>query len=384
MPTETKHLYLGVMSGTSLDAIDCAIVEFDSKHNFKLINHYSHPIPDSLRTVLFSLTQPQIDEINLLAEMDVKLGELIASACLIAIKQAKLEPSQITAIGSHGQTIRHYPQGNFNTSLQIGDANIICERTGILTIADFRRRDMAAGGQGAPLVPPFHAAIFQHQSIFRCIVNIGGIANITCLPAVSTNPTYNLITGFDTGPGNTLMDIWCKEHLNCPYDKNGDLASSGVVSEELLQQMLKDPYFLLDFPKSTGREYFGKNWLSSFISNKYNLNKLQLKLDILATITELTAHSISKEITTAIPESKEVLICGGGAKNSYLLKRIKYYLPEKQITPSDNFGVPAQWVESMAFAWFAKQTHNKLTSNLPSVTGAKHAVILGAIYQNNI
>jgi anhydro-N-acetylmuramic acid kinase len=384
MSIKNSQLYLGVMSGTSLDAIDCAIVEFDSKQNFKLINHYSHPIPESIRTVLFSLTQPQINEVNLLAEMDVKLGELIALACLEAIKQAKLLPNQISAIGSHGQTIRHYPQGNFNTSLQIGDANIICERTGIITIADFRRRDMAAGGQGAPLVPPFHAAIFQHQSISRCIVNIGGIANITCLPALSINPNNSLITGFDTGPGNTLMDLWCKEHLNCSYDENGELASSGMVSEELLQEMLNDPYFSLNFPKSTGREYFGKNWIKSSISNKYNLNNQQLKLNILATLTELTACSISKEINTAIPESKEIIICGGGAKNSYLLKRLKHYLAEKQIKPSDSIGVPAQWVESMAFAWLAKQTHNKLTSNLPSVTGAKHSVILGAIYQNNI
>jgi len=382
MSKQHKQLYLGVMSGTSLDAIDCALVEFDSKHNFKLVHHYSHPIPEDLRALLFSLTQPQADEINLLAEMDVKLGELIATTCLQALKQTQIKPSQITAIGSHGQTIRHYPQGDFNTSLQIGDANIICERTGILTIADFRRRDMAAGGQGAPLVPPFHAAVFQHQTLSRCIVNIGGIANITCLPALSLNSEHHLIRGYDTGPGNTLMDLWCKEHLNCSYDKNGDLASTGEIIEELLQNLLNDPYFSQSFPKSTGREYFGKSWLDLHICNKYKLNNNQLKLDILATLTEVTAYSISKEINISIDQSKEVLICGGGANNNYLLKRIKHYLPEKRIKTTDNYGIPTQWVESIAFAWLAKQTYNKLTSNLPSVTGAKHAVILGAIYQN--
>ena len=382
MPKNKHQIYLGIMSGTSLDAIDCALVEFSSQQNFKLIQHYSHPIPDDLRSSLFSLTQPQKNEIDLLAEMDVRLGELIASASVEILRQADLKPSQITAIGSHGQTIRHYPQGDFKTSLQIGDANIICERTGIVTIADFRRRDMAAGGQGAPLVPPFHAAAFQHQSISRCIVNIGGIANITYLPALSLNPDHGLITGYDTGPGNTLMDLWCKKHLNCQYDKNGHMAASGLVIKSLFQDMLKDSYFSMISPKSTGREYFGNKWLTKFITKEYDLNNQQTKLNLLTTLAEITAYTISREINIAITDCEEVLICGGGAKNSYLLERIKHYLSKKVVKPSDDFGIPAQWVESMAFAWLAKQTYNKLASNLPSVTGAKHPVILGAVYSN--
>ncbi len=224
---ESEYFYLGVMSGTSLDAIDCALVKFNSRQHFTLIHHYSQAIPETYRSKLFSLTQPQTDEINLLIEMDVKLGELIAVACIETLKKAGLKANQITAIGSHGQTIRHYPKGNYTSSLQIGDANIICERTAITTIADFRRRDMAAGGQGAPLVPPFHAAAFQHKTLSRCIVNIGGIANITCLPSQSNNSTHTAtlsstaapIFGYDSGPGNTLMDLWCKKHFNCPQGK---------------------------------------------------------------------------------------------------------------------------------------------------------------------
>jgi anhydro-N-acetylmuramic acid kinase len=375
MIMKSTDFYIGVMSGTSLDAIDCALVEFTSTTAFKLVHHYSHPLPESYRSQLFSLTQPQINEINLLMEMDVKLGELIATACIETLKQAGLQANQITAIGSHGQTIRHYPQGDYTTSLQIGDANIICERTAITTIADFRRKDMAAGGQGAPLVPPFHATAFQHKTQSRCIVNIGGIANITCLP---TNTTE--IFGYDSGPGNTLMDLWCKEHLNCPYDKRGNYAASGYIIPELLQQMLNDPYFSMSFPKSTGREYFGKNWINKLSLEHIDLNNPQSKFDILATLTELTAHSIAKEINFSIPDCKEVLICGGGVKNNYLVERLKLHLPEKQIKPTDDYGIPAQWIESMAFAWLAKQTYEGLTGNLPSVTGAKHPVILGAVY----
>ncbi|MFK5895337.1 MAG: anhydro-N-acetylmuramic acid kinase [Pseudomonadota bacterium] len=383
---KSSCFYLGVMSGTSLDAIDCALVEFNSTQHFKLVHQYSHPIPENYRSKLFSLTQSQANEINLLVEMDVKLGELIATTCIETLKQAGLKANQITAIGSHGQTIRHYPQGNYTSSLQIGDANIICERTEITTIADFRRRDMAAGGQGAPLVPPFHANAFQHQNQPRCVVNIGGIANITCLPAdnhsLATASTLNstTVTGYDSGPGNTLMDLWCKKHLNCQYDKNGAYAASGFIIPELLQEMLKDSYFSMDFPKSTGREYFGENWINKLNLENIDLANPQSKLNILATLTELTACTIANEINFAIPNCELVLLCGGGVKNNFLIERLKQHLPEKQIKPTDFYGIPAQWIESMAFAWLAKQTYEGLNGNLPSVTGAKHAVILGAIY----
>ncbi len=369
-----NQYYLGVMSGTSLDAIDCALVEFNSNNQFKLIHHYSHPINNTDRGKLFSLTQSQANEIDLLAEMDVRLGELIATSCLKTLEQANVKTDKITAIGSHGQTIRHYPQGKFNTSLQIGDANIICERTGITTICDFRRRDMAAGGQGAPLVPPFHAAAFQHQNISRCVVNIGGIANISCLPANRKDP----IIGYDSGPGNSLMDLWCKQHFNCQFDKNGDLATSGKINKTLLKTLLSDPYFSTKYPKSTGREYFGLRWLKDLKTNALNTEE---KLNILATLTELTAITITNEIKISQSNCKEVLLCGGGAKNSYLVKRLANHLQNKQILATDDFGIPSQWIESMAFAWLAKQTYAGLTSNVTSVTGARHEVILGAIYQ---
>jgi anhydro-N-acetylmuramic acid kinase len=384
MPAKTQY-FLGIMSGTSLDAIDCALVEFDQKDNFKLVHHYSHPIPKSIRDDLFSLTYPHADEINLFAKMDVKLGELIALSCNETIKQADFKATKITAIGSHGQTIRHYPQGSFTTSLQIGDANIICEQTGICTIADFRRRDMAAGGQGAPLVPPFHAAAFQHKTISRCIVNIGGIANITCLPANSNN--NHQIIGYDSGPGNGLMDLWCKKQLNCQYDNNGDYASAGNILKDLLKSMLADPYFSLDYPKSTGREYFGELWLEKELQTGIELDSSTLKinqqnkLDILTTLTELTAITIAKEIEYSIRNCSEVLLCGGGIHNKYLKQRLQHHLVNKEVKTTDQCGIASQWIESMAFAWLAMQTYRGLSGNLPSVTGAKHPVILGAIYQ---
>ncbi|MFK5987193.1 MAG: anhydro-N-acetylmuramic acid kinase [Pseudomonadota bacterium] len=374
---QQSQYYLGIMSGTSLDAIDCALVEFNFEKQFKLIHHYSHPLSIKDKEKLFSLTQSQANEINLLAEMDVRLGELIAKSCLITLEQANFTAQQITAIGSHGQTIRHYPQGSFTTSLQIGDANIICERTGITTIADFRRRDMAAGGQGAPLVPPFHAAAFQHTDISRCVVNIGGIANISCLPADKNIA----IIGYDSGPGNTLMDLWCKQQLNCQYDKQGNLAIAGNIDIKLLNKMLEDPYFSMGTPKSTGREYFGNNWFKNFDKSLLTIENQQRKLDILATLTELTAYSISSEIKSSLTDCKEILLCGGGVKNNYLVGRLKNHLPDIQVKATDDYGIPAQWIESMAFAWLAKQTYEGKTSNLTSVTGAKHKTILGAMYQ---
>jgi len=370
-----SEYYLGLMAGTSLDAIDCSLVSFEHNQHFKLIHSYSENLSSQDKTKLLSLTKPQDNELELLIEMDVRLGKLFSQACLNTLKEAKFSSHEIMAIGSHGQTIRHFPDGQFKSTLQIGDANIIAETTGITTINDFRRRDMAAGGQGAPLVPPFHAALFQDSNQDRCVVNIGGIANITCLPADS----HQSVIGFDTGPGNTLMDLFCQQTLNKPFDKNGDLARTAEVIPDLLSGFLEDKYFSQPYPKSTGREYFGEAWLTNKKRTFPSLFKHE-NLGILTTLTELTAISISEQINSAIPNAKEVLICGGGAKNNYLLERLSHYLPNKEVLKTDNFGLSAEWVESSAFAWLAMKTVHNQAGNLPTVTGAKHPVILGAIH----
>lgn len=414
--------YLGLMAGTSLDAVDCAIVSFDSenatniKHkptlNFQLIHTYSYPLDSAIRKKLLSLTQPQANELELLMEMDVAMGELFAKACLNALSQTQLTADQIHAIGSHGQTIRHFPQGKFRTTLQIGDANIIAERTGITTICDFRRRDMAIGGQGAPLVPPFHAELFSSPDWNRCVVNIGGIANITTL---STN-IHQDVYGFDTGPGNGLIDLWCERAFQIPFDHSGKLAKKGRLIPHLFENMLSDHFFALSHPKSTGREYFGEKWLlkhivpvldkqgiklfdsiDSKIIYPLSQQHQSLFLNILTTITELTAFTICQSIKRVMPEIEEVLVCGGGSKNAYVMDRIQELINNStsaenrdkfesevskkiSVLPTENYGLPADWVESTAFAWLAMKTRHNQAGNLPSVTGASHPIVLGAIY----
>ncbi len=381
-----SEYYIGVMSGTSLDAIDCCLVDFDD--GTRLLHHYSHPIPSSISRQLFSLTRTQDNEIDKMAEMDVLFGHEIAHACLQLLQSSNCSVGDIKAIGSHGQTIRHYPgQGGFSTSLQIGDPNIIAQQTGITVVADFRRRDMAAGGQGAPLVPPFHAHLFQHSKIHRTIVNIGGIANISVLPPLSHKQA---VTGYDTGPGNSLLDRVCQTRLHQEYDCDGNIARSGTIHQKLLQEMLSDKYFQQPAPKSTGREYFGDNWLEQKLEPCPDLPMA----DILATLVELTAISISSEIMRAQSDCQQIIVCGGGSKNSYLVERLAYHanmlcghhstLKSKkqsvEVLVSDSLGVPSQWIEGMAFAWLARQTMMRRTGNLKSVTGARHEVILGAVY----
>jgi len=368
------------MAGTSLDAIDCALVLFDHSQNFQLVNTYSEPISQSDKAKLLSLTKPQADELQLLMEMDVRLGRLFSQAALNTLKKAKKSQQDIIAIGSHGQTIRHFPNGEFKTTLQIGDPNIIAELTGITTVADFRRRDMAAGGQGAPLVPPFHAALFGHSKFDQCVVNIGGIANITCLPATQNTD----IVGFDTGPGNTLMDLWCSHKFKLPFDKAGQIARKGKVIPRLLEKLLADNYFSLPSPKSTGREYFGELWLTNLgLDLKNAMSSSEDSIDVLTTLTELTAITISEQINTIIPNAKDVLICGGGYKNEYLLERLEKHLQGKKVCSTADYGLPPEWVESSAFAWLAMKTINNQAGNLPSVTGANKPVILGAIYPSH-
>lgn len=382
MSTNEPHkptYYLGLMSGTSLDGVDVVITNIDKDTPFRLIAAHTYPIPDALKKQLISLSQERKnDELDNYAKLDVQLGNLFADCCQNLIKKHDISSKNVRAIGSHGQTLRHYPVGEFRTTLQIGDPNIIAYYTKITTLADFRRRDMAAGGQGAPLVPPFHQALFQTKEKNRVILNIGGIANITWLPAKnSQQENENTVIGFDTGPGNGLMDDWCNRHFDKKYDENGLLASQGQVNPELLDILLKDPYFAQAQPKSTGREYFTYDWIEKHLSQ---LRHAIPKHDVLRTLLELTCKAIVKDIDNLPSSVSEVLVCGGGVKNKLLMERLKSLLPDSLVSSTENFGLHPDWVEASAFAWLAYQTLHSTTGNLPSVTGAKEPVILGAIW----
>ena len=366
-----RQLYIGLMSGTSADAIDAALVDLQSTP--QLIAQHSFELPASIRQQIHRLSLPSDNEIDRMGLLDVELGKLFAKTSLELLAKSGLKGEQITAIGSHGQTIRHRPPGSpeGTFTLQIGDPNQIVELTGITTVADFRRRDMAASGQGAPLVPAFHRAIFHSQNKHRVIVNIGGMANITWLPAQGQT------LGFDTGPGNVLMDTWMAEHLGESYDKDGAWATSGQVSGALLRELLAAPYFELQAPKSTGRECFNRAWLDE------NLRKLPSTLappDVQATLLELTAITITNSINDLSQSSKEVFVCGGGAYNLALMQRLVELLPDNAVASTAVLGVDPQWIEAMAFAWLAQQTINHRPGNLREVTGAQREVILGGVY----
>lgn len=360
-----KGLYIGLMSGTSADGIDAVLVDFNHDQP-KLIAQLFTPYSANFRNRILALRSPGDDEVNRMGELDILVGKQFGKAANTLLQQNKLNRLDIDAIGSHGQTIRHHPQRGF--TIQIGDPNVIAAETGITTVADFRRRDIAFGGQGAPLVPAFHRAVFSTTHTNRIIANIGGIANITLLPTNQNEP----VLGFDTGPGNVLLDAWIEKQLQQPFDDQGTFASTGSVNNDLLEQFLCDSYFKLPPPKSTGPEYFNLNWLNSFISN---LNPA----DIQATLVDLTAYSILNAINPYF-STGEIFICGGGARNRYLMQRLQFIGQNYQIYSTEKLRIHPDWVEATAFAWLAKQTLAKKPGNLTSVTGAKQASILGGIY----
>ncbi len=368
MPAE--ELYVGLMSGTSMDGIDAVLTDLGSDTP-RLIGHFKQPYPTELRNQLIDLCQPGQNEIDRLGEVDIQVAELFADTTLQLLRQHDTPANRIKAIGSHGQTLRHRPSFRRPFTLQIGDPNTLAQRTGITTIADFRRRDMAAGGQGAPLVPAFHREIFQHPQINRVILNIGGIANITWLPA---RPSTEII-GFDTGPGNTLLDHWCRLHQATDYDQDGRWAATGNVIPELLEQLLDDPYFSRPFPKSTGTDYFNLAWLEQHSGTHRHDPR-----DVQATLSELTARGIQRAIAQTSPAADQLLVCGGGVHNADLMARLASHLPNMEISSTAKVGVDPDWLEAMAFAWLAKQTLRGKPGNLPSVTGAGEAVILGGVY----
>ena len=372
---QQKGLFIGLMSGTSIDAVDAVLVRLSG--NIEIIESHTLPISKHLKSTILSLCSTGENEIERSGKLDRELGLLFSQCAIELCKKANIRPEEIEAIGSHGQTIRHTPNGKYPFTLQISDPNTIAEETGITTIADFRRRDIAAGGQGAPLVPAFHEAIFRSKESSRVIVNIGGMANITLLPKSDSMP----VIGFDTGPGNVLLDYWIHKKKTLAFDHNGQWASSGEVHAPLLEHLLSEHYLQLPPPKSTGRELFNAGWLNQHLSSFSDISDT----DIQSTISELTAQTIANDIKLcdsklASSTIDEVFICGGGAKNSYLKERIQSLLPEKTVTTTTNLGLDPDLVEATAFAWLAYRTINQLNGSLAPVTGAKGDRILGGIY----
>lgn len=367
-----SQYYIGLMSGTSLDGVDAVLVEFSQNNTLKLVETVSHPISDKLRSHLIDVIAPNWEgSLANIGMLHHELGSLFSDASNQLIKKSGIEKKQICAIGSHGQTLWHQPNGEFPFSLQLGDANLIAELTGITTIADFRSRDIAAGGQGAPLVPAFHKMALTNLKKNRVILNIGGISNITILPSEHSKKVVN---GFDTGPGNTLLDNWIKKQKKLNYDTHGEWASQGKILSKALNILLQDPYFLLAPPKSTGKELFNLDWLHSCLGELLETAKAQ---DIQATLSEFTARTIRDNIPS---DCDEIYICGGGIHNTFLIDRLKELLPKITIRSTEVLGIDPDWMEAIAFAWLAKQTIEGKPGNLPEVTGASELRILGAVY----
>ena len=367
------ELYIGLISGTSIDAIDAVLADFGGAP--QVVATASYSFPEQVRKELHTICNSGICPMDKLGELDRQLGLLFGTAVNKLLESAGVKRADVRAIGSHGQTIHHAPHGEIRYTIQIGDPNTIAELTGITTVADFRRRDIAAGGQGAPLVPPFHAAAFRSTGHDRVVLNIGGIANITVLPRDAAQP----VIGFDTGPGNGLLDAWVQKHRGEPFDRSGAWAASGKVDTALLKSLLKDGYFDKDPPKSTGREYFNLAWLEHHLTGSASSEKE----DVQATLCELTAITIAQDIRQYAPATKQIMVCGGGAYNSALMKRLATLMSDCEVTSTANYGIAPDWIEATAFAWLARATLGGQAGNLPSVTGAHHAVVLGGIYAGN-
>lgn len=360
--------FIGVMSGTSLDGIDVVLAAINENVVAQQAS-LSYPIPIALKEDILAICQGQQLTLSQFGRLDTRLGRLFADAVLALMRQEKLQAADIIAIGCHGQTVWHEPTGEAPHTLQIGDNNQIVAKTGVTVVGDFRRRDIALGGQGAPLVPAFHHALLAHPVERRIVLNIGGIANLSLLaPGVP-------VRGYDTGPGNMLMDAWIWRQCGKPYDKDAQWASEGKVLLPLLQNMLSDPWFALPAPKSTGREYFNYGWLEQHLARFSGLRAQ----DVQATLVELTAVTIAEQVMLS-GGCERLLVCGGGARNPLLMARLAALLPGTEVSTTDAAGISGDDMEALAFAWLAWRTMSGLPGNLPSVTGASEASILGAIF----
>ncbi|MEZ5574058.1 MAG: anhydro-N-acetylmuramic acid kinase [Halioglobus sp.] len=370
----TGAFFVGLMSGTSVDAIDSALLQCTAT-DAKILATHEHPIPIALKRQIAALSHSGSDEIERLGVLDRELGILFAEATLALLAIAKVQPRNVEAIGSHGQTIRHRPPSNAATksasfSLQVGDPNTIAERTGITTVADFRRRDIAAGGEGAPLAPAFHAAAFGRAGVNRAVVNIGGIANVTMLEGCE------LRAGFDTGPGNTLLDHWIAQHHGEQFDRDGAWSATGRVHRPLLESLLTDSYFHREGPRSTGKEGFNLAWLASHLSA---FNGLPTR-DVQATLLQLTCSTITDAIARYPLTVSEIYVCGGGSHNTHLMNTLRAMVSPATLTTTTALGIEPDWVEAATFAWLASRTLKGLAGNCPAVTGAIGGRILGGIY----
>jgi anhydro-N-acetylmuramic acid kinase len=367
-PHEAEH-YIGLMSGTSLDGIDAVLTEITADGKAHLFASHYLPYTDDLRQRLLGLHIPQADEIHLAELAANELAHLYAESVNTLLEKAGQDKTKVRAIGCHGQTLRHRPDSVY--TLQIGNAALLAELTGITVVADFRSRDIAAGGQGAPLVPAFHAHTLRHSAIHRVIANIGGIANLTDLPYTGA------VRGWDTGPGNMLMDAWIQRHHGLRYDKDGNWAASGKVRTDLLNALLSHDFLRLAPPKSAGREQFNLDWLQTVLGA---LGAPIDPADVQATLLEFTARSLCDDVVGECPGAQEVYVCGGGIHNIALVNRITALLAPARVVSTAIVGLDPDWMEAMAFAWLARQTLHGQAGNLPEVTGARGPRILGAIH----
>ncbi len=374
IPHDPFGLYLGLISGTSADGIDAALVRFhddDGATRAELRFGRTYPWPEDLRARLVELGQRAarltLDDIG---ELDTRIGLQFAETALAALRDAGVDAGEVAAIGSHGQTLRHRPHGPHPFTLQLGDASLIAERCGVRTVADFRRRDVAAGGHGAPLLPALHAALLSAPDEHRAVLNLGGIANLTLLPAGDAGG----VRGFDTGPANGLMDAWCLRHTGAGYDRGGAFAATGRVDADLLQRLLDDPWFALPPPKSTGRDQFHLGWLEGLLRGDEG------PADVQATLLALSARTVADALRAAQPETARVIACGGGVHNPVLLAALAEALPDVRVESSAVHGLDPDMIEAMGFAWLARQTVLGRPGNLPGVTGAAGPRVLGAIH----
>ncbi|NID16751.1 anhydro-N-acetylmuramic acid kinase [Luteibacter yeojuensis] len=369
MAASRDGLYLGLISGTSADGIDAALVRFaDGRPS--LVAGLTHPWDETLRRRILAVAQDELRlDLDAYGRLDVAVAIAFADAAQAVLERAGVAAAEVTALGSHGQTIRHRPTGDFPFTLQIGDPSVIAERTGIDTVADFRRADVAAGGQGAPLVPAFHATVLRPERGSRVVLNLGGIANVTRL-----TPDGD-VTGFDTGPANGLMDAWCLRHRGEPFDRDGSFAAMGQVDAGLLGELLDDAYFVLPPPKSTGREHFHLAWLDAHP----RVAELAPE-DVQATLLALSAVSVAEAIQRHAADATDVVACGGGVHNRGLMQAIAARLEGRPLHASAAFGIDPDMMEAMAFAWLAYRRLHGEPGNLPAVTGARGLRLLGAVY----
>jgi anhydro-N-acetylmuramic acid kinase len=378
MDDAAQALFLGLISGTSADGIDVALVRFADgtpQARCELLHGRTHRWDPGIRTRLIELGQGgdcrSLDEIG---SLDVLVARAFADAALQLLDAAGIPAQSVRGLGSHGQTIRHRPEAMaFGQpapfTWQLGDGNVIAERTGITTVCDFRRRDVAAGGHGAPLLPALHAALLHSHDESRAVLNLGGIANLTLLPA------QGIVRGFDTGPANALMDAWCERHTGEAFDAGGEWAASGRVDTDLLASLMRDPWFALPPPKSTGREQFHLAWLQARLGDAHIARE-----DVQATLLEVTAISVTGALRATQADTARLLVCGGGVHNPLLLQRIAARLPGVVVESTAVHGVDPDFVEAMGFAWLARETIAGRPGNLPAVTGARGPRVLGAIH----